>query len=186
MTWEEKFVKKYEVPALQAVGWEGIFGFSILTILLVPFYYISFSVNGLEPARFEDALDGLRQIGNDDQILAAVLLNICSIAFFNFAGISVTKLVSAVTRMVLDSVRTLFIWLFSLAIGWQAFQWLQPIGFLVLIFGMVVYHLDDFMPVFVALRKYSGGGSVNAAEREPLVVNSLVSPGRSSRDKSYS
>ena len=38
---------------------------------------------------------------------------ICSIAFFNFAGLSVTKELGAVYRMVLDSVRTIIIWGFS-------------------------------------------------------------------------
>jgi len=51
--------------------------------------------------------------------------NIISIAYFNFSGISVAKEISATTRMVLDSVRTFFIWTFSLAIGWQGFHPLQ-------------------------------------------------------------
>lgn len=37
-----------------------------------------------------------------------------SIAFFNFAGISVTKELSATTRMVIDSVRILLVWLVSI------------------------------------------------------------------------
>lgn len=53
--------------------------------------------------------------------------NILSIAYFNFSGISVAKEISATTRMVLDSVRTFFIWTFSLAIGWQGFHPLQVI-----------------------------------------------------------
>jgi len=36
MVWEEKFVSKYNVPPLQAVGWEGIFGFITLSLLLIP------------------------------------------------------------------------------------------------------------------------------------------------------
>lgn len=48
-----------------------------------------------------------------------------SIAFFNFAGVSVTKEMSATTRMVLDSVRTLVIWAVSLALRWQTFNYLQ-------------------------------------------------------------
>ncbi|CAG2054806.1 unnamed protein product, partial [Timema podura] len=48
-----------------------------------------------------------------------------SIAFFNFAGISVTKEMSATTRMVLNSLRTLFIWMVSLALEWQKFHWVQ-------------------------------------------------------------
>ena len=47
---------------------------------------------------------------------------------------------SATTRMVLDSVRTLVIWGVSLAIGWQAFHALQLLGFAVLVSGMCVYN----------------------------------------------
>lgn len=54
-----------------------------------------------------------------------ILGTILSIALFNFCGISVTKEMSATTRMVLDSVRTLVIWVFSISIGWQQFHWLQ-------------------------------------------------------------
>ena len=46
-------------------------------------------------------------------------MNIISIAFFNFFGLSVTKTQSATTRMVLDSVRTVVIWAFALAVGWE-------------------------------------------------------------------
>lgn len=48
-----------------------------------------------------------------------------SIAFFNYAGISVTKEMSATTRMILDSIRTFVIWAFSLAVGWQTFHYMQ-------------------------------------------------------------
>jgi hypothetical protein len=50
---------------------------------------------------------------------------VISIAFFNFAGVSVTKELSATTRMVLDSVRTLVIWSVSLSLQWQQFYWPQ-------------------------------------------------------------
>lgn len=50
---------------------------------------------------------------------------VVSIAFFNFAGVSVTKELSATTRMVLDSVRTLVIWTVSLSLHWQNFYWPQ-------------------------------------------------------------
>ncbi|RXG71885.1 Solute carrier family 35 member F6 [Armadillidium vulgare] len=48
--------------------------------------------------------------------------------------------------MVLDSVRTLVIWLFSLAVGWQDFFYLQPIGFFVLVVGMFLYNDVIIMP----------------------------------------
>ena len=61
--------------------------------------------------------------------------NILSIAFFNFAGVSVTKELSATTRMVLDSGRTLLIWAVSLSLKWQKFYPLQIVGFLLLVIG---------------------------------------------------
>ena len=84
-------------------------------------------------------------------------MTMVSIAFFNFAGISVTKEMSATTRMVLDSVRTLVIWGVSLGIGWQVFHFLQLIGFFVLVVGMCIYndliiskYLYLFNPIFVS------------------------------------
>ena len=69
-----------------------------------------------------------------------------SIAFFNFAGISVTKELTATTRMVLDSVRTLVIWVVSMAIGWQSFFYLQLIGFCILLVGMMLYNDIIILP----------------------------------------
>ena len=40
MVYEEKFISKYNVPALKAVGWEGTFGFLTLATLLIPFYFV--------------------------------------------------------------------------------------------------------------------------------------------------
>ena len=63
MVWEEKFVNKYQVPALQAVGWEGIFGFVTLSLLLVPMYYLRVGPPFSSNPRMvlEDALDGFTQ-----------------------------------------------------------------------------------------------------------------------------
>ena len=151
MTFEEKIIKKYEVPPLQGVGWEGIFGFSILTILLVPMYFIPWHLPASadfwqDTTRFEDAIDGLYQMGNNWRLLVANLGLIVSIAFFNFSGLTVTKTMNATTRMVLDSVRTVFIWVFSLSIMWQKFEPLQPIGYAVLFLGTCIYYNIIIMP----------------------------------------
>ena len=68
-------------------------------------------------------------------MICLLLGNVFSIAFFNFAGISVTKELSSTTRMVLDSGRTLIIWAVSLALQWQKFYPLQIVGFVLLVIG---------------------------------------------------
>ena len=64
MVYQEKFVTKYNVPALQAVGWEGTFGFLTLSSLLIPMYYIPVGEKfGHNPRHvMEDAYDGLYQV----------------------------------------------------------------------------------------------------------------------------
>ena len=152
MTFEEKVVKKYEVPPLQGVGWEGIFGFSILFVLLFPFYFIPWHLPAgndfwQSVPRFEDSLDAFSQIGHEPLLAVAVFGTVVSIAFFNFAGLTVTQKMSATTRMVLDSVRTLFIWIISVSVGWQKFNFMQPIGFLLLVVGTFIYYNLVFKPI---------------------------------------
>merc|ERR1719436_765763 len=88
----------------------------------------------------ENAPDALVQGAHNWVIDVAMLGNILSIAFFNFFGISITKHMSAAHRMVLDSVRTLFVWAISLALGWEPFHALQLLGFAFLSFGIAVYN----------------------------------------------
>merc|ERR1719507_2575834 len=127
MVYEEKFISKYDVPALQAVGWEGTWGFTTLAILLVPFSFIYVGPSFGPGPRFvlEDAYDGVYQLAHNPLLALAFSGTVISIAFFNFAGISVTKELTATTRMVLDSVRTLVIWMVSIGVGWQNFFALQ-------------------------------------------------------------
>ncbi|CAG9767731.1 unnamed protein product [Ceutorhynchus assimilis] len=151
MVVEEKFVAGQNIPSLQAVGWEGVFGFLTLGLLQIPFYFIR-AVPPLTPHagdRLEDAIDAFVQIGHSWKLLFAILGTIVSIAFFNFAGISVTKEMSATTRMVLDSVRTVVIWGFSMAFFGQAFHWLQLLGFLLLIIGMCLYNNITLISTFI-------------------------------------
>lgn len=119
-------------------------------------YYIKVGVpfNDNASGTLEDLPDALTQIANSWQLVAALLGTIISIAFFNFAGISVTKEISATTRMVLDSVRTVVIWAFALLVGWQAFQWLQVVGFVSLLFGMCLYNNVIVDQVFQACRTF--------------------------------
>ncbi|CAH1963878.1 unnamed protein product [Acanthoscelides obtectus] len=154
MVVEEKFVAGQNIPSLQAVGWEGTFGFLVLGFLQIPFYYIKAGppVTRNYGDRLEDAIDAFVQIGHSWQLMMAILGTIISIAFFNFAGITVTKEISATTRMVLDSVRTIIIWIFSLAFLGQSFHWLQLVGFVLLLIGMCTYNGLTCKTIFLKIK----------------------------------
>ena len=168
---EEIFVGGRDVPPLLAVGLEGMFGMGVLSCVLVGMYYLP-GVSGLSETRghLEDSLDALLQLGSGNGILLGFMLaSLASIAFFNFfgtlprnscaitaqfadafsiisAGISVTKAMSAAHRMVLDSLRTMVVWGFSLCVyavdpsKGQKFSWLQLVGFAILLSGTLVYN----------------------------------------------
>jgi hypothetical protein len=51
----------------------------------------------------------------------------------------------------MDSVRTLFVWLFSLVVGWQIFYGLHVVGFLLMVSGMCVYNELLIEPAIIAI-----------------------------------
>lgn len=151
MVYEEQFIGKYKVPALQAVGWEGYWGCVVCLSTLVVLYFIPSTAENALDDRYENSVDAVVQIYNSPDLMLATIGVITSIAFFNYFGISVTKVFSATTRMVLDSLRTVVIWAVSLMIGWQGFAWIQVAGFVVLLLGTCIYNKIFRVP-FLAYR----------------------------------
>lgn len=87
---------------------------------------------------------------------------------FNFFGLSVTRTVSATARSTIDTCRTLFIWLVSLALRWETFKWLQILGFALLVYGTFLFNDIVRPPLRVCLRgrgKDGEGGAGGRAER---------------------
>ncbi|KFR09276.1 Solute carrier family 35 member F6, partial [Opisthocomus hoazin] len=127
---------------LLIVTWvKGGKSFRLLALKILQPTWIVFPLSTVHPRRtLEDALDAFCQVGHRPLTSLALLGNISSIAFFNYAGVSVTKEISATTRMVLDSLRTLGVWAVSLALGWETFHGLEVLGFGVLLVGAALYN----------------------------------------------
>ena len=141
---EQKLLQGYNIPPLQAVGWEGVFGLCILGIALVPMYFIPWHVPAgsdfwQDQTRFEDTIDAVKQIFYIHSLtIAFVSVNI-SIAFFNFAALSLTKLEDAITTTVIDSFRSFIMWIIVLAFRWEYFEYFQLVGYAIVLFGMCVF-----------------------------------------------
>ena len=167
---EEYFVGGLDVPPLLAVGCEGVFGVLLLTGVMTLTYHLD-GIKDLSQTtdHLDDALDGVVQVfaGGNGWLTFWIVMVVLSIACFNFFGISVTKELSAAHRMVLDSSRSIVVWVFSLTAsepgaGPQAFAPTQLVGFLVLILGSLVYY--ELLSAERALRK------VNEALRGPRAM----------------
>merc|ERR1712181_163667 len=144
--YEEKYITKYDIHPLKVIGSEG---FELGDNPLIP---------GTGKHRLEDALDAFTQMSNSGTLCGLLSLIVFSIAFFNFAGVSITKHMSATTRKVLDTLRTLVIWLLTILFhyviseeDWKLPRWrdqfvLQVFGFLLLVTGIFLYSDVLIMP----------------------------------------
>lgn len=176
MVLEEKFVAGQNIPALQAVGWEGIFGFIGICLVMIPLNFINASPPFADNSRgtLESTTDAFIQIAADGHLFTAILGIAFSIAFFNFAGISVTKEISATTRMILDSIRTIVVWAFSLGFQWQKFHFLQLIGFAVLFIGMSCYNNIIIPQLIRKLQCRLGRHSAPPVVDEERIINTAA------------
>ena len=190
---QEKFIKHYDVNAFQLVGFEGLWGSCMYSILLIIFQFADCSgwdqdiregicffynetynvtyVNGTyydvnkTISKIEDF--AFRQMDDNTSLLVVYIFYIVSIALYNIVGINLTKLVSSTARAVVDTVRTVFIWLFFLIFDpvegtHETFYPLQLVGFLFLVFGTLVYNEILVIPWF-GLNYYTRD---NIAKRE--------------------
>ena len=117
----------------------------IMSVLLVPLSYIDigsciFSNSPSPPWNLEDPIDGFIQLGNNRLLLLLFCTYIFLVAFYMYGSIAVTKEFNATTRMVLESSRSLIVWVVSLCVGWQQFQYLRLIGFCVMTSGIFLYN----------------------------------------------
>jgi drug/metabolite transporter (DMT)-like permease len=165
---EENFMKSYECHPLKAVGWEGVWGTCFYLIFLVIaqnikcpvgeskndfFKLICFQNSDNGDYLLEDSLFALKQLGNNGSLLFYTILYICSIGIFNFVGITISKLLSSPARAIIDTIRTIVVWLFFLLPivseeNMEHFMWLELVGFILLIFGTLIYNEILVIPFF--------------------------------------
>lgn len=106
-------------------------------------------------------------MGEHPQLIVESICIIFSIGAFNLCGIAVTKYASSAQRSTIDTSRTLFIWLVSMMLGWEDFYLGQLAGFIILVFGTLVYNEILVLP-WQALSKNTKGNR-NKVDRISLL-----------------
>ena len=173
MITEHKLVKGYNVPPLQGVGLEGIFGIVIVGAVLAPMYYTPWHLPSgrdfwQDCVRFEDIMDGFNQLFYIPTLSVALFGSICSIAVFNYAGLAVTKEENATARMVLDTSRSIFIWMIGLLLKWVKFDIYHPIGFVCLTIGICIFYNMIFSQIMKKLNIWPAICGVSDEERSRI------------------
>ena len=136
---EEWILENYALEPLRVVGWEGIFGFLVTLFGMI---VLHLAVGRTDAGRYGyfDMREGWREITEYRAVAVSSLLIMISIGGFNFFGLSITRSVSAMARSIIDTCRTLFIWIVSLGLGWETFKWLQIVGFALLVYGTFLFN----------------------------------------------
>ncbi|KAI9456519.1 hypothetical protein BJY52DRAFT_550902 [Lactarius psammicola] len=164
---EEKILGQYSIPPLLAVGYEGLFG-TISVLFLMPLLPLVKLPPSSPAAPWFDLVRGWHQFIDTPSVLYSGVVIACSIALFNFFGLSVTKYVSATARSLTDTCRTLAIWIVSLMLGWEILMWpvslLQVAGFGLLVYGTFLFNNLVQPPRF--LRPSDGATSATGVEDE--------------------
>lgn len=91
---------------------------------------------------------------------------VVSIALFNSFGIAVTKYASAAQRSTIDTSRTVLIWMMSCLLGLETFQWRTIPGFIMLVFGTLLYNEIIVLPC----------GGFDLYTKEALAKNKKIDP----------
>jgi len=161
---EEKIMEKYSVTPLYAVGLEGFFGAATIVISMPALAMWA------SRSTFFDLPRGWHQMIDNPTVLWSGIIIALSIAFFNFFGLSVTRHVSASSRSLTDTCRTLSIWLVSLGLGWEKFVFpvslLQVAGFGLLVYGTLMFN-DIVAPLPFLLRDDPPSSAFSLPEADP-------------------
>lgn len=149
---EDYLLSDLDFHPLMVVGMEGMYGSLAMLGLLLPLVQALPGVDG----------EGIHENSQDTwhMLMSSVLLrwvavtNICQLAVYNVVGMVVTDELGAVARTILESLRTLVVWLLDLWLFYgmdnglgepwvRPWSWLQAAGFVVLVAGSMLYSRGD-------------------------------------------
>ncbi|KAF0687891.1 Aste57867_20383 [Aphanomyces stellatus] len=157
---EEYFLTTRQVSPMMLVGWEGIWGLAFFVVLTPVLMATPPGTSALSKIWHEDFVDTFVKMGNSLTVTLTVLLYIVLIGLFNLAANFVTKYLSSVVRSILDTLRTLGVWVLSLFIfyvirwtgtnspgeQWTMWSWLELSGFALMVAGTLAYKKIFYLP----------------------------------------
>ena len=168
---EEFFLGDYYLDPLKVVGTEGMWGTLYFLIALPIMQSVQCDFALCNYNYFENSSYAFYQMQQNPVLIVYTFGIMVSIAFFNFCGVTTTKLASAAQRSTVDSSRTVLIWIGSIALGFEDFHWEAIPGFLLLVFGTLLYNEIVVLPC--------GGFNKNTKEAKE------AREGKDKRDANY-
>ena len=155
--YEENLTKKYECKITKIIGFQGIFGILLMIIVLPILDSINCGNGKSDFVRnvctkdengiwsLENFKFAIKQLKNNKKLIWLSLLYAIGDLGYNLTGITIGKEATSTARAIAENMKIILIWMFFLfpfnPIEYrEKFNWIQLIGYLVLLFGNLVYH----------------------------------------------
>lgn len=153
VTFEDYFMADLCIPPLKIVGYEGLFGSIAMVVVMLPLVQWLPGQDG--QGIHEDTVDTLAMIYSTPILMTLLLTDMAALLAYNVSGMLVTGHLGAVFRTVLETTRTLAVWLVDLLLfymgagggklgeRWTEWSLIQAAGFVVLVSGTIIYSKGD-------------------------------------------
>ena len=155
--YEENLTKKYECKITKIIGFQGIFGILLMIIVLPILDSINCGNGKSDFVRnvctkdengiwsLENFKFAMKQLKNSKKLIWLSLLYAIGDLGYNLTGITIGKEATSTARAIAENMKIILIWAFFLfpfnPIQYrEKFNWIQLIGYLVLLFGNLIYH----------------------------------------------
>ncbi|PXF48387.1 Solute carrier family 35 member F6 [Gracilariopsis chorda] len=158
---EEFLLQDLRMSSLRVVAWEGVFGILHCVIWVFPIVYF---LPGGDHGHLEDVVDAFYMLTHSWAVAGIIFTDMTMMLFYNLFGMEVTDSLSAVHRVVIETLRTLAVWIVDLLIyyvfsggrlgeAWNKYSWLQLFGFSLLVFGTILYNFENLKADYEKRRK---------------------------------
>ena len=139
---EEHVLSSQDIIPMKIVYSEGFYG---LVIIVGAMIILNFIIGAIQPpSQFErspfNVVESFYQVFHNKKVMLSSVCIMISISSFNYFGVTITHLISATSRSTVDTCRTLIVWLLAIFMGWEAFNFLQFVGFAVMVFGTLCFN----------------------------------------------
>lgn len=150
---EEFLLRNLQMSSIRVVAWEGLFGMLHCVVWVFPILYL---LKGRDHGHVEDIVDTMHMFSHSWMIVLVLFSDMTMMLFYNVFGMEVTDSLSAVYRVVIETLRTLCVWLIDLFIyyvlsdgklgeSWTPYSPVQLIGFTLMVLGTILYNYNNLV-----------------------------------------
>lgn len=181
---EEHLLQNLEMSSVRIVAYEGMFGCLHCLVWVFPILYF---LPGNDAGHIEDTGDAFYMVCHSWQIAAVIATDMAIMLAYNVCGMEVTNNLSAVSRVIIETLRTLFVWICDIILfyvissgklgeKWTSYSFLQALGFFLTVAGTLCYNYEHLIADYRRRRKVAA--AEKTIENGVTPDGQAISPGK--------